>query len=360
MGDHGAAHRSCYAGTTAVGPREVSPRLRPTPCAAAWAPHPLGARAGRERPAWPGHRAERGAAGGWRSAAAAGPCMPNRWSSALGPSQGVPAPHAALFCRARCVGQPSSPPPLCCFSPTPRVPPALPPSFLQELWVDPLTGLPTLRHDLTIDRGMSFQAAAARLRHERSGEPGAPGCPASQPRRLSPCIQPRSRPRSRQRQRRTPHATRAPPPPTTAGPSDRSGFRVSRRPMFGRSVYLLAVQKPGAHNTFAICRPNTGGRGWGGGGGWRAGGRGAAGRGWLGGGGWARLRRAPAAPRPPSSLPPSLPSHHAMHTRTCVSCHACHTHTCTHHTHTTHTLCLSVTQHMCTHTPILCCRPQLL
>lgn len=80
----------------------------------------------------------------------------------------------------------------------------------QELWVDELTGLPTLRHDLTIDRGMSFEAARARLAHER------------------------------------------------AGASDRSGFRASRRPMFGRTVYLLAVQKPGAHNLFSICRPNTG------------------------------------------------------------------------------------------------------
>ena len=33
--------------------------------------------------------------------------------------------------------------------------------------MDPLTRLPTLRHDLTIDRGMSFEAAAARLAHER-------------------------------------------------------------------------------------------------------------------------------------------------------------------------------------------------
>ncbi|KAL4431062.1 hypothetical protein ABPG75_006318 [Micractinium tetrahymenae] len=80
----------------------------------------------------------------------------------------------------------------------------------QELWVDDLTGLPTLRHDLTIDRGMSFEAARARLAHER------------------------------------------------AGASDRSGFRASRRPMFGRTVYLLAIQKPGAHNLFSICRPNTG------------------------------------------------------------------------------------------------------
>lgn len=42
----------------------------------------------------------------------------------------------------------------------------------QELWVDELTGLPTLRNDLTIDRGMSFEAAAARLAHERAGGVG--------------------------------------------------------------------------------------------------------------------------------------------------------------------------------------------
>jgi hypothetical protein len=35
--------------------------------------------------------------------------------------------------------------------------------------------------------------------------------------------------------------------------------------MFGRSVYLLALQKPGAHNLFAIVRPNTGAKGWPGG-----------------------------------------------------------------------------------------------
>jgi hypothetical protein len=28
--------------------------------------------------------------------------------------------------------------------------------------------------------------------------------------------------------------------------------------MFGRTMYLLATQKPGAAHTFAICRPNTG------------------------------------------------------------------------------------------------------
>ena len=39
----------------------------------------------------------------------------------------------------------------------------------QVLWTDPLTQLPTMRHDVKIDRGMSFEAAVARLQHERSG-----------------------------------------------------------------------------------------------------------------------------------------------------------------------------------------------
>jgi hypothetical protein len=47
---------------------------------------------------------------------------------------------------------------------------------LQELWVDPLTRLPTLRHDLTIDRGMSFEAAAARLAHERGEQQRRGAC----------------------------------------------------------------------------------------------------------------------------------------------------------------------------------------
>ena len=51
----------------------------------------------------------------------------------------------------------------------------LPRLLLQELWVDPLTRLPTLRHDLTIDRGMSFEAAAARLAHERGEQRSAAG-----------------------------------------------------------------------------------------------------------------------------------------------------------------------------------------
>lgn len=41
-------------------------------------------------------------------------------------------------------------------------------------------------------------------------------------------------------------------------PKDRSGFRVSRRPMYGRPAYLLALQKPGSPGLFTICRPNTG------------------------------------------------------------------------------------------------------
>ena len=82
----------------------------------------------------------------------------------------------------------------------------------EVLWVDALTGLRTVRHEVTVDRGMSFEAAAAKLAHERR-------------------------------------------------PDDHSGFRVSRRPMFGRSVYILALQKPDDPHSFAIFRPNTGGRG---------------------------------------------------------------------------------------------------
>ena len=38
----------------------------------------------------------------------------------------------------------------------------------QVLWVDPYRGLKTLRHDLTLDRGVSFQAASRKLEHEQS------------------------------------------------------------------------------------------------------------------------------------------------------------------------------------------------
>ena len=52
----------------------------------------------------------------------------------------------------------------------------------QELWVDPWRGLVTLRHDLTLDRGLSYEAALRRLEHERKAcalrKPNAdcPGC----------------------------------------------------------------------------------------------------------------------------------------------------------------------------------------
>ncbi|EIE19331.1 hypothetical protein COCSUDRAFT_19644, partial [Coccomyxa subellipsoidea C-169] len=79
----------------------------------------------------------------------------------------------------------------------------------ETLWVDPYRGLRTLRHDLTIDRGLSFEAACRRLEHERKD-------------------------------------------------GDRSGFMRSRHPMFGRNMTLLALQKPAAANYFSILRPNTG------------------------------------------------------------------------------------------------------
>lgn len=41
-------------------------------------------------------------------------------------------------------------------------------------------------------------------------------------------------------------------------PNDRSGFRVSRRPQYGRQAYLLALQKPGQQQVYTVCRPNTG------------------------------------------------------------------------------------------------------
>lgn len=43
-------------------------------------------------------------------------------------------------------------------------------------------------------------------------------------------------------------------------PGCASGFRRSRRPMFGSFVVLLALQKPGLRNSFTIVRPNTGKR----------------------------------------------------------------------------------------------------
>ena len=43
-------------------------------------------------------------------------------------------------------------------------------AFLQVLWVDPYRGLKTLRHDLTLDRGVSFQAASRKLEHEQGAD----------------------------------------------------------------------------------------------------------------------------------------------------------------------------------------------
>ena len=80
---------------------------------------------------------------------------------------------------------------------------------LQTLWVDPYNGLQTRCNAITFDRGMSFEAACAKLEHEK-------------------------------------------------GAKDASGFRRSRRPIFGRTMFLLALQKLGTPNVFSICRPNTG------------------------------------------------------------------------------------------------------
>lgn len=84
------------------------------------------------------------------------------------------------------------------------------PALVQVLWMDAFSQQPTLRHDLTVDRGMTFEMAQRRLAHER------------------------------------------------ASPQDASSFRRSRRPMFGRDMILLATQKPGSPHLFNICRPNTG------------------------------------------------------------------------------------------------------
>ena len=80
---------------------------------------------------------------------------------------------------------------------------------VQTLWVDPYNGLKTQRNDIIFDRGMSFEAACRKLEHEK-------------------------------------------------GADDASGFRRSRRPIFGRTMFLLALQKVGTPGVFTICRPNTG------------------------------------------------------------------------------------------------------
>jgi hypothetical protein len=85
----------------------------------------------------------------------------------------------------------------------------------QVLWSEPgaaSSAQQTLIQTLLVDRGVSFAEAARRFEHE-------------------------------------------------VRPGDDSGFRRSRRPMFGAHMVLLALQKPGAKNMFTLIRPNTGGRG---------------------------------------------------------------------------------------------------
>ena len=82
--------------------------------------------------------------------------------------------------------------------------------MLQVVWTDHHTGLQTLRTDLVTDRGISWEAAFRKLEHERFS------------------------------------------------PDDNSGFRISRRPMFGRVMVVLAIQKTAKGNLFDISRPNTG------------------------------------------------------------------------------------------------------
>lgn len=81
--------------------------------------------------------------------------------------------------------------------------------MVQTLWVDPHSGLKTMRNSLRVDRGVSFDAALQRLELDRTGEDG-------------------------------------------------SGFFRSKRPWFGRTLVLLAVARAGPGHMFSICRPNTG------------------------------------------------------------------------------------------------------
>ena len=80
------------------------------------------------------------------------------------------------------------------------------------LWTDPLSGLQTLHHVISVDRGVSFTDALSQLdRH-------------------------------------------------IANANDRSGFYRSRRPLPGSNIHgvLLALQKPGDASAFSIVRPGTG------------------------------------------------------------------------------------------------------
>lgn len=78
------------------------------------------------------------------------------------------------------------------------------------MWTDRHSELETLRTDLVTDRGISWDVALKTLEHERFS------------------------------------------------PGDASGFCISRRPMFGRTMVVLAVQKSAKGNVFDIRRPNTG------------------------------------------------------------------------------------------------------
>jgi hypothetical protein len=82
-------------------------------------------------------------------------------------------------------------------------------AHMQTLWVDPYNSLKTHQNDIIFDRGMSFEAACTKLEHEK-------------------------------------------------GADDSSGFRRSRRPIFGKTMFLLELQKVGTPGVFSICRPNTG------------------------------------------------------------------------------------------------------
>ncbi|KAK3286832.1 hypothetical protein CYMTET_5621 [Cymbomonas tetramitiformis] len=93
----------------------------------------------------------------------------------------------------------------------------LPASSLQEegapkvLFENPWSGMKTMQHTVTMDRGMSFTAACERLEREQA-----------------------------------------------AATHRHDGFWRSKREMWGNHMYLLAVQKVGQKHVFSVCRPNTG------------------------------------------------------------------------------------------------------
>jgi hypothetical protein len=80
---------------------------------------------------------------------------------------------------------------------------------LQTLWVDPHSGLKTVRNTLRVDRGVCFEVAQQRLLLEGS-------------------------------------------------PEDGSSFFVSKKPVFGKTLVLLAIARAGFGHMFSVYRPNTG------------------------------------------------------------------------------------------------------